>query len=120
MMDAGQEADETVRALPFARSYDFFKHMAGIALVSLGGVFAFADGSGVEFEKRQLIVVLAFIGIAGLTSLLMASSLATLEVKPEPDATVARRIKIAQLVVSFSLSGGLGAFMYNFTPALLK
>jgi hypothetical protein len=120
MISAGDEADETVRHLPFQRSYDFFKYMSGLALVSLGGVFAFADGSGVEFEKRQLIVVLTFIGVAGLTSLLMASSLATLEIKPEADAVVARRIRIAQLVVSFSLSGGLGAFMFNFTPALLK
>jgi hypothetical protein len=119
-MNEGDEADEAVRHLPFQRSYDFFKYMTGLALVSLGGVFAFADGSGVEFERRQLIVVLAFIGLAGLTSLLMASSLASLEVKPEADATVARRIRIAQVVVSFFLSGGLGAFMFNFTPVLLK
>jgi hypothetical protein len=117
---AGDETDETVGHVPFQRSYDFFKHMIGIALVSLGGVYAFADGSGAQFDKRQLIVVLAFIGLAGLTSLLMAMSLATLEVKPEPDAAVARRIRFAQLVVGFSLSGGLGAFMFNFTPVLLK
>jgi hypothetical protein len=120
MIGPGDEANEAARPLPFARSYDFFKYMTGIALVSLGGVFAFADRSGAEFERKQLIVVLSFIGVAGLTSLLMASSLSSLEIKPEADETVARRIKIAQLVVSFALSGGLGAFMYNFTPVLLK
>jgi hypothetical protein len=50
----------------------------------------------------------------------MASSLAGQEVKPEEDSQVARRIRIAQLVVAFSLSGGLGAFIYNFTPVVLK
>jgi hypothetical protein len=115
-----EDGQVPVRDLPFARSYDFFKHMTGISLVSLGGVFAFADGEGVEFERRQLIVVLVFIGLAGVTSLLMASSLAGQEVKPEEDSQVARRIRIAQLVVAFSLSGGLGAFIYNFTPVVLK
>ena len=117
MIDEGQVA---ARDLPFARSYDFFKHMTGVALLSLGGVFAFADGKGVDFKPRQLIIILAFIGLAGVTSLLMASSLATLEVKPEADAQVARRVRIAQLVVAFSLSGGLGAFIFNFTPLVLK
>ncbi len=117
MIEDGQVA---TRDLPFARSYDFFKHMTGISLVSLGGVFAFADGEGVEFDRKQLIVILVFIGLAGVTSLLMASSLATQEVKPEEDRQVARRIRIAQLVVALSLSGGLGAFIYNFTPVVLK
>jgi hypothetical protein len=115
-----EEGQVPARELPFARSYDFFKHMAGISLLSLGGVFAFADGEGAEFERRQLIVVLVFIGLAGVTSLLMASSLAGQEVRPEEDAQVARRIRIAQIVVAFSLSGGLGAFIYNFTPVVLK
>jgi methylmalonyl-CoA mutase len=115
-----EEGQVPARELPFARSYDFFKHMAGISLLSLGGVFAFADGEGAEIERRQLIVVLVFIGLAGVTSLLMASSLAGQEVRPEEDAQVARRIRIAQIVVAFSLSGGLGAFIYNFTPVVLK
>jgi hypothetical protein len=105
---------------PFARSYDFFKHMTGIALVSLGGVFAFADGGGTRFEHRQLIVILSFIGLAGVTSLLMAAHLAGIEVKPEPREKVARTIRLAQGAASLLLSGGLGAFLYNFTPAILK
>ena len=108
------------RDVPFARSYDFFKHTTGISLVSLGGVFAFADGQGTEFDPKQLIVVLVFIGLAGATSLLVASYLASLEVKPHSRAEVARAIRIAQAAVSALLSGGVGAFMYNFTPAILK
>jgi len=115
-----EEGDETGGDAPFARSYDFFKHMTGIALVSLGGVFAFADGDGAQFERKRLVVVLTFIGIAGVTSLVMASSLATIEVKPEPHAQVARRIRIAQGIVSIMLSVGLGAFLFNFARAILK
>ena len=77
-------------ALPFARSYDSFKHMTGIALLSLGGVFAFADGSGIKFDPKQLVVILGFILVAAVTSVLMAGQLATLEIKPEPREIVAR------------------------------
>ncbi|WP_288938383.1 hypothetical protein [uncultured Sphingomonas sp.] len=114
------EADDAPEGeLPFGRSYDFFKHATGIALVSLGGVFAFADGQGTRFEHKQLIVILGFIGLAGVVSLLMASHLASLEVTPQPRAKVARAIRIAQAAVSLLLSGGVGAFLYNFTPAIL-
>ncbi|UVI39146.1 hypothetical protein [Qipengyuania spongiae] len=118
-MDEADVAEATFET-PFGRSYDFFKHTTGISLVSLGGVFAFADGQETEFDPPQLIVVLTFIGLAGVTSLLMASHLASIEVKPHPRAKVARAIRIAQALVSALLSGGVGAFMYNFTPAILK
>ena len=115
-----EDSDEPVGDAPFPRSYDFFKHTTGIALVSLGGGFAFADGQGVRFEHKQLIVILAFIGLAGVTSLFMASHLASLEVSAHPRAKVARTIRIAQAAVSTLLSGGVGAFLYNFTPAILQ
>ena len=114
------EGETPAGEAPFARSYDFFKHMTGIALVSLGGVFAFADGQGARFEHKQLIVVLSFIGLAGVTSLLMAAHLAAIEVTPAPREKVARSIRLAQGAVSLLLSGGLGAFLYNFTPVVLK
>ncbi len=117
MIDDGDEPGGDV---PFSRSYDFFKHATGIALVSLGGVFAFADDRGTRFDGKQLIVVLAFIGVAGIVSLLMASHLAGLEVSRHSRAKVARTIRIAQAAVSTLLSGGVGAFLYNFTPAILQ
>ena len=67
-----------------------------------------------------LAAILAFITIAGITSLLMAGSLASLEVKPEPREQVVRRIRVAQLVVGFSMAGGLGGFTYNFIAAMFK
>ncbi len=110
-------ADES---LPFARSYDYFKHTTGVSLISLGGVFAFADSKGAAFEAKQLVIVLTFIGLPGVISLMMVSVLAALEVKPEPQAKVARWIRYSQFAVSFLLAVGLGSFIFNFTGAILK
>lgn len=114
------DAGEDGLPVPFARSYDYFKYMTGIALLSLGGIFAFADGGGTQFEKRQVVILVTFIGLAGVTSLLMAASLATLEVKPEPQVQVVRKIRIGQTIVSMSLSVGLGGFVFNFISAMFK
>ncbi len=110
---------ETPGEAPFPRSYDSFKHMAGISLLSLGGVFAFAEGS-LRFPPRQVMVILAFLTVALVVSILMAGNLAGLEVKPEPRDVVARRVKLASIVVGSALSGGLGGFTYNFIAALFK
>lgn len=114
------QQDDLHDNLGFARSYDYFKYMTGVSLLSLGGVFAFADGEGTQFERGQIIVLLAVIGIAGVTSLLMAASLAGLEVKPEPREQVIRRIRIGQTIVSMALSIGLGGFTYNFISVSLR
>lgn len=111
--DVGGEA-------PFPRSYDSFKHMTGIALLSLGGVFAFADGDGMRFARGQLIVILAFLMIALVASVLMVGHLASLEVKAEPRDKTVRTIRVASIIVGASLSGGLGGFTYNFIAALFK
>jgi ABC-type Na+ efflux pump permease subunit len=116
-----EEDDDLPRGeLPFARSYDSFKHSTSLALFSLGGVFAFTGGGAIQFKPAQIIVILAFIGIAGITSMLMVGALATLEVKPEPREVMARRIRIAQMVIGCSMFGGIGGFTYNFVRALLK
>ncbi|MHA6722761.1 hypothetical protein [Sphingomonas sp. RS2018] len=117
MIDEDSDHDDD---LPFARSYDSFKHMAGISLLSLGGIFAFADSSGLRFARPQLVVVLGFVLLAAVTSIYMAGSLAALEVRPEPRETVARRIRIGSLMVGMSLSCGLGGFTFNFISALFK
>jgi hypothetical protein len=105
--------------VPFPRSYDFFKHTTGVSLISLGGIFAFADSRSAEFEPTQIVIVLGFIGLAGVISVVMVSSLATLEIKPEPPAKVTRWIRYAQFCVSFLLAAGLGSFIFNFTEAVL-
>lgn len=114
------EDDASPDGLPFSRTYDSFKHMAGISLLSLGGVFAFADGDGIRFARNQLIVILGFILVAAATSIYMAGSLATLEIKPQPRERTVRRIRIGSLIVGMALSGGLGGFTYNFIAALFR
>ncbi|WP_294299523.1 hypothetical protein [uncultured Sphingomonas sp.] len=105
---------------PFPRSYDFFKHMTGIALVSIGGVFAFLDGNGARMERRQVISVLIFLGLSGVTSLLMATTLAGVEVKPTDRAKLAKSIRYGQFAVTFLLSIGLGNFVPAFVTGVFK
>jgi hypothetical protein len=73
-----------------------------------------------QFDRKQLVVILAFITVAAVTSVLMAGHLAALEIRPEPREKTARHIRIASIIVGASLSGGLGGFTYNFMAALFK
>lgn len=116
------DEDEPQRGgeMPFARAYDYFKHLAGISLVSIGGVFAFLDGSGTALDPRRIIIILAAIGLAGVISLLMAGSLASIEVKPVPHAKTARNVRYGLIAATFFLAIGLGAFIQTFSSAILK
>lgn len=105
---------------PFARSYDFFKHMTGIALLSIGGVFAFLDGPATPSDKLKYAIVLAFLGLAGVSSLLMASVLAMIEAKPVAHTKLARQVIFGQVATVFFLSVGLGVFMPTFAASMLK
>ena len=114
------DGDDHIETAPFARSYDFFKHMTGVALVSIGGVFAFLDGEGPKLDTRRMIIVLACLGIAGATSLLMASALATHEIKPVPRDKMAHRVRLGLVAATFFLAAGLGAFIQTFSSAMFK
>ncbi|WP_423602307.1 hypothetical protein [Sphingomonas sp. MS122] len=106
--------------LPFARAYDYFKHMTGVSLISIGGVFALLDGAGAKFDPRRVIIVLGAIGLAGVISLLMAGALASIEVKPVPQAKTARQVRYSLIAATFFLAAGLGAFIQTFSSAILK
>lgn len=114
------DGDDNIEAAPFARAYDFFKHLTGVALVSIGGVFAFLDGEGPKLDMRRMIIVLACLGIAGATSLLMASALATQEVKPMPRDKMVRNVRYGLVAATFFLAAGLGAFIQTFSSATFK
>lgn len=106
--------------LPFGRAYDYLKHLTGIALVSIGGVFAFMDGSGIAFDTRRVIIILAALGTAGVISLVMAGALASIEVKPVVHAKLARRAHYSLIAATFFLAIGLGAFIQTFATAIPK
>ncbi|MDP5280787.1 hypothetical protein Q9Q95_17815 [Sphingomonas sp. DG1-23] len=116
--------DETISErkdeLPFGRAYDYFKHLTGISLVSIGGVFAFMDGTGATFDPRRVIIVLAAIGVAGVISLLMAGALVTIEVKTIVYAKLARQVRYGLISATFFLAIGLGSFIQTFASAILK
>lgn len=117
MIDEDESEDA---ALPFSRAYDFFKHMTGITLVSIGGVFALTDNSTARLDTKSVVAVLAALGLSGVTCLLMTNTLATLEVKPEPVEKTARVVRIGLFTATFFLAVGLGAFVPSFASALLK
>ena len=117
MIDDDEAADG---ALPFPRAYDFFKHMMGITLISIGGVFALMDNSAAKIDTKSVVIVLSALGLSGVTCLLMTNTLVTLEVKPEPPAKIARKIRIVLVLAPFFIAVGLGAFVPSFTSAILK
>lgn len=119
MIDEG-EAQERTGEVPFARTYDYFKHMTGIALISIGGVFAFLDADGSKLDPRRSIIVLAALGLSGVTSLLMASFLAGLEVKPVAHEKLVRRVRLGGFAATFFLAMGLGGFIQTFASAMLQ
>lgn len=106
--------------VPFPRAYDYFKHMTGIALVSIGGVFAFLDGSRAGSDRTQYIMVLGFLGLSGVTSLMMAGMLAGIETKPIPRAKLVRQVRLGQSAALFLLAVGLGIFIPTFANGVLK
>lgn len=117
MIDDDEAADG---GLPFARAYDFFKHMTGITLISIGGVFALMDNSAARLDSRSVVTVLAALGLSGVTCLLMTNALVTLEVKPEPHDKMARKVRVGLIMATFFLAVGLGSFVPSFTTAILK
>ncbi|NML05939.1 hypothetical protein [Sphingomonas sp. G-3-2-10] len=106
--------------LPFARAYDYFKHLTGIALISIGGVFALLDGAGAKLDVRRTFIVLAALGGSGVISLLMAGSLASIEVKPVAYEKTARQVRYGMIAATFFLAIGLGSFIQTFSSAILK
>lgn len=119
-MTEDEAAPKDDDALAFARPYDYFKHLTGVALLSIGGVLAFMDGGAIRFQALQGVIILAALGIAGVISLLMAGTLAALEVRPVPHDKMARQVRGNMVAATFFLAVGLGAFVSNFASTVLK
>jgi hypothetical protein len=119
-MTEDEPAPERKDELPFGRAYDYFKHLTGISLVSIGAVFAFMDGSGTTFDPRRVIIVLSAIGVAGVISLLMAGVLVSIEAKPVLYDKLALQVRYGLFAATFFLAIGLGSFIQTFASAILK
>ncbi|WP_137861056.1 MULTISPECIES: hypothetical protein [unclassified Sphingomonas] len=105
--------------LPFARAYDFFKHMTGISLVSLGGVFAFVGGGAIKVEPVKLYLALGFIGLGGVISLFHTTVLAALETRSVPREKLAKQVRYGQYAVTALLMAGVGAFVQSLAKVIL-
>ncbi len=103
-----------------ARSYDFFKHLTGICLVSIGGVLGLLQGQASDTRGIAVLTVIVSLSMAGLLSMTMVSSIATLGYKgPEATERMYKSIPTVQVLIVLLLVFGLGAFVGIFVQDLL-
>jgi hypothetical protein len=104
----------------FTRSYDFFKHLTGICLVSIGGVLSLLQQQASEHRATAVIAVIVSLILAGLLSMIMVSSIAVLGYKgPEVAAKLRKAIPVIQGLIVLLLLFGLGVFVGTFMKGLL-
>lgn len=105
----------------FARVYDFFKHMTGIVLVSIGGVIGLSKGEGASINPVAFGIIIGCLSAAGLVAVTMLWQLASMGFRgPEATAKLRRTALVAQSLVVVLLLFGLGVFMGVFAIALVK
>lgn len=93
--------------------YDYFKHLTGLCLFSLGGVAALTD----KLAGRSLVLLvltLLVIGLAGLVSFTATGSIVDSRSKGKP---IRRDISYCRHAAPLMLSVGLGMFLYLFVTA---
>lgn len=98
-----------------AALYDWFKYLTSLSLLTLGGVLSLVQGADVPIKKPLLIVVLAFVVVSGLCAFSGAAQVMKSRTQGTP---LPPSIRITQAVIGFTLSGGLGAFIYIFVSTL--
>ncbi len=101
------------------RAYDFFKHLTGVSLVSLGGIMGLLGGQGPEVPKSKLIVLMCFIGVSGAVSLFTAATIVTTSDLGEGKRISTRAVRLSMSVAVWSLTLGLGAAIQTFSTVLL-
>ncbi|WP_010542600.1 hypothetical protein [Sphingomonas elodea] len=93
--------------------YDYFKHLTGLCLFSLGGVAALTD----KVAGRSLVLLIItflVIGLAGLISFTATGSIVDSRAKGKP---IRRDITYCRHAAPLMLSVGLGMFLYLFVTA---
>lgn len=102
--------------LVFARFYDFFKHMTGVALVSIGGVLSLSSGTNILINSTTLFLIITSLGISGLIAVLMLSMLTAIGLKDASYKMTVRRFLLSSqngtvLLMLFGLGVFTGAFL---------
>ena len=92
--------------------YDYFKHITTLSLITLGGILAIPQTTGIAVTFRDLLPSLALIANAGALSLYGMDLVIKARIA---DRALPRSVRWYQLVVGGSLGLGVGAFMGLFT-----
>jgi hypothetical protein len=111
--DMVRNAERDDRAL----YYDYFKWVATLSFVAIGGVFSLITQSNLVFQPIDVIVVLACFGIAAGTGFVGVEIQISLARKPEK---LEKRSRLLKNLALFALGAGAGYFVMMFTQKLLS
>lgn len=101
------------------RAYDFFKHLTGVSLISLGGITGLLGGQGPEVPKAKLIMLMICIGLAGAVSLFTSARIVGTIDLGEGKRISTESVRRAMQVAVWSLALGLGAAVQTFVTVLM-
>lgn len=104
---------------PFARVYDYFKHLTTVSLIAIGGVLGLLSGDGPVLKPIAIVIVVGTLGFAGFLAMMMMASLSALGFKtPEEVARIRRVVLAIQGAATFLLMFGLGIFLGAFVGTI--
>ncbi len=113
--------DEQAESLdnPYPRAYDFFKHLTGVSLISLGGIIGLLGGQGPDVPKAKLIVLMGFIGVSGAVSLFTAATIVSASDLGDRKQVSTKSVRLSMGIAVWSLALGLGAAIQAFATVLM-
>lgn len=100
---------------PFARVYDYFKHLTTVSLLAIGGIFGLLQGSGPKLKPVATMVVLGVIALAAGISMMATSAITLSELRGQLTEKTRKHLAIVQLGTTCLLMVGLGIFVGLFT-----
>lgn len=105
---------------PYARIYDYFKHLTTVSLVSIGGVLGLLQGQGPAIKPLALILVISLLAAAGFLAMVMLAAISSMTLKKASEVEKVRKsMLIVQGAATFCLMFGLGIFLGAFVGALI-
>ena len=94
--------------------YDYFKHLTTLALLVLGGILTLALSEEADLKRADVLIVLAVVSFAGITSFSGASEIARAQFQGNDP----KRIELYRKAAPAILSIGIGMFLMTFTKVL--
>lgn len=92
-----------------------FKHLTTLSILALGGVLSLSQSPDADVKKATLVIVVLFIGSAGIAAFTAAEKIMGAVANGEP---MPASVGWFQKGVPALLGMGVGAFLYVFLQAL--